>query len=138
MCEHFVKQSAEVKRFPSTGIDTDKHKYPLGSARVTFNNCHSYFKAVAAAFIDVRSSKFKRKVFQIDPYLEDSLCSGCGVQHGPYFCRELSCFRYDLHIRHYTFDGSHSHLFFRCTDTFVARAGSGNIPVTQICGRTNR
>lgn len=75
------------------GIDTDKHKYPLGSARVTFNNCHSYFKAVAAAFIDVRSSKFKRKVFQIDPYLEDSLCSACGVQHGPYFCRELSCFR---------------------------------------------
>lgn len=79
--------------FYSPGIDTDKHKYPLGSARVTFNNCHSYFKAVAAAFIDVRTSKFKRKVFQIDPYLEDSLCSGCNVQHGPYFCRELSCFR---------------------------------------------
>lgn len=79
--------------FTILGIDTDKHKYPLGSARVTFNNCHSYFKAVAAAFIDVRSAKFKRKVFQIDPYLEDSLCSACGVQHGPYFCRELTCFR---------------------------------------------
>lgn len=79
--------------FISSGIDTDKHKYPLGSARVTFNNRYSYFKAVATAFIDVRSSKFKRKVFQIDPYLEDSLCSTCGVQHGPYFCREFSCFR---------------------------------------------
>lgn len=79
--------------FNEIGIDTDKHKYPLGSARVTFNNCSSYFRAVCAAFIDVRSSKFKRKVFQIDPYLEDSLCSVCGVQHGPYFCREMSCFR---------------------------------------------
>lgn len=31
---------------------------------------------------------------QIDPYLEDSPCSVCSVQQGPYFCRELVCFRY--------------------------------------------
>jgi cytoplasmic polyadenylation element-binding protein len=76
------------------GIDTDKFKYPLGSGRVTFNNNESYFKAISTAFIEVQTSKFKRKVFQIDPYLEDSLCSGCGVQHGPYFCRQFSCYRY--------------------------------------------
>ncbi|KAJ6637438.1 Cytoplasmic polyadenylation element-binding protein 1-B [Pseudolycoriella hygida] len=76
------------------GIDTDKFKYPLGSGRVTFNNHESYIKAISTAFIEVQTSKFKCKVFQIDPYLEDSLCSGCGVQHGPYFCRQFSCYKY--------------------------------------------
>lgn len=31
---------------------------------------------------------------QIDPYLEDSLCSFCNVQQGPYFCRDKMCYRY--------------------------------------------
>ncbi|KAG5672802.1 hypothetical protein PVAND_002895 [Polypedilum vanderplanki] len=75
------------------GIDTDKYKYPIGSGRVTFNNTRSYMRAVAAAFIEIKSQKFNKKV-QIDPYLEDSLCSLCNVQHGPYYCRDLSCFRY--------------------------------------------
>ncbi|KFB46690.1 AGAP003080-PB-like protein [Anopheles sinensis] len=75
------------------GIDTDKYKYPLGSARVTFNNSRSYMKAVVAAFIEIRTTKFTKKL-QVDPYLEDSLCSTCAVQHGPYFCREIKCFRY--------------------------------------------
>jgi cytoplasmic polyadenylation element-binding protein len=74
------------------GIDTDKYKYPIGSGRVTFNNMRSYMRAVSAAFIEIKTSKFTKKV-QVDPYLEDSLCSMCGVQHGPYYCRELSCFR---------------------------------------------
>uniref|UniRef100_A0A336M2K5 CSON007073 protein n=1 Tax=Culicoides sonorensis TaxID=179676 RepID=A0A336M2K5_CULSO len=75
------------------GIDTDKHKYPIGSGRVTFNSTRSYMKAVSAAFIEIKTSKFTKKV-QVDPYLEDSLCSACGVQQGPYYCRELICFRY--------------------------------------------
>ncbi|XP_055630035.1 cytoplasmic polyadenylation element-binding protein 3 isoform X2 [Toxorhynchites rutilus septentrionalis] len=75
------------------GIDTDKYKYPLGSARVTFNNSRSYMRAVVAAFIEIKTAKFTKKL-QVDPYLEDSLCSMCGVQHGPYFCREIVCFRY--------------------------------------------
>ncbi|KAJ8962124.1 hypothetical protein NQ318_018081 [Aromia moschata] len=75
------------------GIDTDKYKYPIGSGRVTFNNPRSYMKAVAAAFIEIKTSKFTKKV-QVDPYLEDSLCSICGVQQGPYFCRDMTCFRY--------------------------------------------
>lgn len=74
------------------GIDTDKYKYPIGSGRVTFNNTRSYMRAVSAAFIEIKTSKFTKKV-QVDPYLEDSLCSMCNVQHGPYYCRELSCFR---------------------------------------------
>ena len=95
------------------GIDTDKFKYPIGSGRVTFNNNRSYMKAVAAAFIEIKTPKFTKKV-QVDPYLEDSLCANCGVQQvetimssvkernlnlltikqGPYFCRDLVCFKY--------------------------------------------
>ncbi|XP_055322004.1 cytoplasmic polyadenylation element-binding protein [Sitodiplosis mosellana] len=75
------------------GIDTDKHKYPIGSGRVTFNCNRSYMKAVASAFIEIKTTKFTKKV-QVDPYLEDALCSMCGLHHGPYYCREMSCFRY--------------------------------------------
>lgn len=75
------------------GIDTDKHKYPIGSGRVTFSTKYSYMKAVSAAFIEIKTAKFTKKV-QVDPYLEDSMCSGCLVQQGPYFCREVMCFRY--------------------------------------------
>ncbi|XP_066248482.1 cytoplasmic polyadenylation element-binding protein 1 [Euwallacea similis] len=75
------------------GIDTDKNKYPIGSGRVTFNNPRSYMKAVSASFIEIKAAKFTKKV-QVDPYLEDSLCSLCGLQQGPYFCRDLICFRY--------------------------------------------
>lgn len=74
------------------GIDTDKHKYPIGSGRATFTNQKSYLKAVSAAFIEVKSSKFN-KVIQVDPYLEISEpCNTCHVQSGPIFCR--NCLRY--------------------------------------------
>jgi len=75
------------------GIDTDKFKYPIGSGRVTFNNQKSYMKAVQAAFVDIKASKFTKKI-QIDPYLENSLCSSCNMQSGPIFCRDIACFRY--------------------------------------------
>ncbi|KAA8595743.1 hypothetical protein FQN60_011034 [Etheostoma spectabile] len=39
------------------GIDTDKHKYPIGSGRVTFNNQRSYLKAVCAAFVEIKTPK---------------------------------------------------------------------------------
>ncbi|XP_029984304.1 cytoplasmic polyadenylation element-binding protein 1 isoform X1 [Sphaeramia orbicularis] len=75
------------------GIDTDKHKYPIGSGRVTFNNQHSYLKAVCAAFVEIKTPKFTKKV-QIDPYLEDSMCQVCLRQPGPFFCRDQACFKY--------------------------------------------
>ncbi|XP_070536883.1 cytoplasmic polyadenylation element-binding protein 1-like isoform X1 [Ptychodera flava] len=75
------------------GIDTDKHKYPIGSGRVTFNNRESLMKAVTAAFVEIKTPKFTKKV-QIDPYLEDSQCSSCQTQPGPFFCREIMCFKY--------------------------------------------
>ena len=68
------------------GIDTDRFKYPIGSGRVTFSNTKSYMKAVAAAFIEIKTLKFTKKV-QVDPYLEDALCSACLLKQGPYFCR---------------------------------------------------
>lgn len=86
------QKPATNSNFSSIGIDTDKYKYPIGSGRITFNNTRSYMRAVAAAFVEIKTSKFTKKL-QVDPYLEDSLCSMCGVQHGPYYCRELSCFR---------------------------------------------
>jgi len=75
------------------GLDTDKHKYPIGSGRVTFSNATSYMKAVAAAFIEVKTPRFCKKI-QVDPYVEDSLCATCGTKQGPYFCRDMSCFKY--------------------------------------------
>ncbi|XP_003243340.1 cytoplasmic polyadenylation element-binding protein 1 [Acyrthosiphon pisum] len=75
------------------GIDTDKYKYPIGSGRVTFSTYQSYTKAVAASFVEVKTPKFC-KVIQVDPYLEDSACSVCNIQLGPYFCRDQLCYRY--------------------------------------------
>nr|AAI63653.1 ZOR-2 [Danio rerio]AAI63656.1 ZOR-2 [Danio rerio] len=75
------------------GIDTDKHKYPIGSGRVTFRSQRSYLKAVTAAFVQIKTSKFTKKV-QIDPYLDDSICQICSSQPGPFFCRAQACFKY--------------------------------------------
>ncbi|KAM5126152.1 cytoplasmic polyadenylation element-binding protein 1-B-like, partial [Mantella aurantiaca] len=66
------------------GIDTDKHKYPLGSGRVAFNNQRSYLMAVNAAFVEIKTNKFIKKI-QIDPYLETSVCQACYSQPGQFF-----------------------------------------------------
>ena len=68
----------------------------LGSGRVTFNNSRSFMKAVQASFIEIRSPKFNKKV-QIDPYLEDAMCSQCHINPGPFFCRSVECFKYFCH-----------------------------------------
>ncbi|XP_067292796.1 cytoplasmic polyadenylation element-binding protein 1a [Pseudorasbora parva] len=85
------------------GIDTDKHKYPIGSGRVTFRSQRSYLKAVTAAFVQIKTCKFTKKV-QIDPYLDDSMCQICNSQPGPFFCRAQVCFKYHCrscwHWRH--------------------------------------
>jgi len=75
------------------GLDTDKYKYPIGSGRVTFNNQISFMKAVSAAFIEIKTPRFNKKI-QVDPYLEDTLCSVCTMKQGPYFCRDKECFNY--------------------------------------------
>jgi len=75
------------------GLDTDKYKYPIGSGRVTFNNQTSFMKAVSAAFIEIKTPRFNKKI-QVDPYLEDTLCSVCTMKQGPYFCRDKECFNY--------------------------------------------
>ncbi|CDS42399.1 cytoplasmic polyadenylation element binding [Echinococcus multilocularis] len=74
-------------------LDTDKHKYPIGSGRVVFRNHASYMRAVTANFVEVRTPKFT-KTIQIDPFLEDSLCDTCHLLPGVYFCRSLDCFQY--------------------------------------------
>lgn len=71
------------------GLDTDKHKYPLGSGRVTFDNLDSYLKALSAAFVEIKSARFKKKI-QIDPYIEsESMCVVCRASiQNPIYCRE--------------------------------------------------
>ncbi|KAL3179751.1 hypothetical protein MRX96_037739 [Rhipicephalus microplus] len=86
------------------GIDTDKYK-------VTFNNQKSYLKAVAASFVEIKTPRFSKKV-QVDPYLEDSMCSSCQKQPGPIFCRDMVCFRYYCRTCwnwHHNVDGMRSH-----------------------------
>ena len=61
--------------FNSQQIDWFKH----GSAL-------NRMKAVAAASIEIKTPRFCKKV-QVDPYLEDTLCSLCSMKQGPYFCR---------------------------------------------------
>ena len=41
-------------------------RYPIGSGRVTFSNTKSYMKAVAAAFIEIKTVKFTKKVSNLD------------------------------------------------------------------------
>lgn len=58
------------------GIDIDKLKYPIGSGRVTFAHQQNFMRAVRAAFVDIQSLKFSKRI-QIDPYLEDVQCFLC-------------------------------------------------------------
>lgn len=44
------------------GIDTDKNKYPIGSGRCTFVDYKNYVKAVNAAFVDIKTPRFTKKV----------------------------------------------------------------------------
>ena len=75
------------------GIDIDKLKYPIGSGRVTFSHQQNFMRAVRAAFVDIQSSKFSKRI-QIDPYLEDVQCCLCFSDKGIYFCRDFQCFNY--------------------------------------------
>ncbi|XP_075231128.1 polyadenylation element binding protein orb [Lycorma delicatula] len=112
------------------GIDTDKFKYPIGSARVTFNNHRSYMRAVAAAFIEIKTPKFTKKV-QVDPYLEDSPCSSCSVQQGPYFCREMACFKYYCHNcwgYHHGQESTHNHKPLMRNSKSSTSSTAGNSP----------
>ncbi|XP_051741280.1 cytoplasmic polyadenylation element-binding protein 1-like isoform X13 [Ctenopharyngodon idella] len=75
------------------GINTDMHGYPIGSGKVTFRYEGSYLKAVTAAFVQIKTCRFRKKI-QIDPYLEDSICQICNSEPGPFFCRAQACFKY--------------------------------------------
>lgn len=93
------------------GIDTDKHRYPIGSGRITFNNQKSFLEAVRSGFIEIETPKFVKKV-QVDPYLEDSMCDICRTTTGPFFCREESCFKYYCHscwLWHHSIEGYRQH-----------------------------
>lgn len=87
----------------------------------------------------------------MDPYIEESICSGCVVQQGHYFCRDVVCDNNLIHLvnqlfliqlfliieifsRTHIYIYSiyllilHAFMFRHVSDTFAAAAGSGNIP----------
>jgi len=71
-------------------IDTDKNRYPIGSGRVCFSENQGYQKAIDAEFVEVKATKFKKKI-QIDPYVEDTICQfdlGC-CSDGTRFGRQV-------------------------------------------------
>ncbi|CAK1543831.1 unnamed protein product [Leptosia nina] len=125
------------------GIDTDKNKYPIGSGRVTFNNLHSYVCALSVGFVEIRTDKFTKKV-QIDPYLEDSMCSMCKLQQGPYFCRSPICFSYYCRScwarRHAESEHNHKPLMrnFKTNEplpvSLAGNSGNSNMSVHSDCG----
>lgn len=64
-----------IATFLLAGIDTDKNKYPIGSGRVTFNNVRSYVRAISAAYVEIYTDKFTKKVRSLinlfyDPFTE--------------------------------------------------------------------
>ncbi|RTG83838.1 uncharacterized protein DC041_0000815 [Schistosoma bovis] len=67
--------------------------WPKGSGRVAFNSPQGYLAAITTNFICIECQLFS-KVIQIDPYLEDAICSKCYSAPGIYFCRHLKCFDY--------------------------------------------
>lgn len=58
----FKDQVPKLKVINILGIDTDKNKYPIGSGRVTFDNVRSYVRAISAAYVEIRTDKFTKKV----------------------------------------------------------------------------
>lgn len=56
-----------------------------GSGRVTFNNHRSYLKAVTAAFVEIKTTKFTKKVSGTG-----EAAHGRGLCHG-WYCWELQC-----------------------------------------------
>lgn len=74
-------------------IDTDRHKYPTGSGRVTFASDESYKKAITANFVQIEAKKVSKKV-QIEPCIDGQKCYFCLEDDAPNFCKEPKCFEY--------------------------------------------
>uniref|UniRef100_A0A8C7WUQ8 Cytoplasmic polyadenylation element-binding protein ZZ domain-containing protein n=1 Tax=Oryzias sinensis TaxID=183150 RepID=A0A8C7WUQ8_9TELE len=75
------------------GIDTDKHKYPIGEMRVGMD-----FSSVVSRTMTPPHHPVTPQV-QIDPYLEDSMCQICLRQPGPFFCRDQVSFSLFFQIK---------------------------------------
>lgn len=80
------------------GVDTDKYNYPIGSGRVTFNNAKSCMKAVSAAFIEIRTQKFSKKVIMLKPLLCKKY-SGVSITR-PFFLIQIGSTKYSIQLNH--------------------------------------
>ena len=79
------------------GIDTDKHRYPIGSGRVTFGNPQSYMKAVAAAFVEIKCQKFCKRVQvrlnDFFSFIETSILSLVNKWHSLHLKKYVECLK---------------------------------------------
>ena len=81
--------------FAERRVSSPNLQWPLRWCRVRWN---WYGQAqvpnwVRKSYIEIKTLKFTKKV-QVEPYFEDALCSNCLLKQGPYFCRDLTCFKY--------------------------------------------
>ncbi|OQR69662.1 cytoplasmic polyadenylation element-binding protein 1-like [Tropilaelaps mercedesae] len=75
-------------------INTDKYKYPNGSARVQFATCEAFLRAINTRFLLIDTEHYEEKI-QLEPYItEDAICVKCGVSPAITFCRKPTCFRF--------------------------------------------
>lgn len=65
LVSHLLKASPHYSCklvFHNSGLLLYGFPFSLGSGRVTFNNQRSYLKAVSAAFVEIKTPKFTKKV----------------------------------------------------------------------------
>ena len=80
----------------SVSIDTDLNKYPTGSGRAVFASDDGFKEAMKVKFVDVKHSKFVKRV-QIEPFIQDNkMCQRKCGNFGTRFCRDQEVSLFDL------------------------------------------
>lgn len=81
----FLQDDSPAEQAAGGRLERELFLLSPGSGRVTFNNQHSYLKAVSAAFVEIKTTKFTKKVSQppCSALRRPGLCWACpaGPKH---------------------------------------------------------